>query len=305
MRVFLLFIMTLNFLFSAELFHTIKTNSNVTNIGIYDDLLYISTDGGEVQITNLQNFETEKFINIPETKNFFGIQKAKIFNIDKFDDEILILATGNLGKKVLYLYKNNFLKSIELKNESIKKAKFITKNKVVLASLSNEIYFYDLDEEKLISSYKFSTSALSDFEILDDEIIVSCEGGSIFVYSIKQSAIIQTINAHKDNIYDIEVAKNKTIISGSTDRKVGIYKDKNLNFLESKFLVYAVGISNDGKTAAFMSDEDSKITVFDTKTLNKLDDIKTDQGIINGIIFYKNLIITSSYAKDIKVWRLK
>ena len=272
---------------------------------IHNELLYISTDGGEVQVVNLGSFKNEKFIALPDTESFFATQKAKVFNTDEINSKILILANGNLGKKILYIYENKKLKSIELKNESIKKAKFIDEKTVALASLSNEIYFYDLDEKKVTSSYKFSTSALSDFEILGQNIIVSCEGGLIFIYSIKDSAVIKTINAHKDNIYDIQVADNGSIISGSTDRKAGIYKNDTLNLIESEFLVYAVGIDKSGKKAAFMNSEDSKVVVIDTKTLNKTDEIKTSQGILNGIIFYNDFIMTSSYEKDIKIWRVK
>lgn len=83
-------------------------------------------------------------------------------------------------------------------------------------------------------------------EILDDLIIASCEGGLIFFYDIGKKWALNTIFAHKDNIYDIEVAKNGVIISGSTDRKVGIYKNDNLEKIDSIFLVYKVGINDDG-----------------------------------------------------------
>lgn len=47
-----------------------------------------------------------------------------------------------------------------------------------------------------------------------------------------------------------------------------------------------------------MSDEDSEITIFNIKDLSIKDVIKTDQSIINGIIFYKDFLITSSYEKN-------
>jgi len=305
LRVFLLLILAINLVFSSELFRTIETNSNVTSMDIHEGHLYISTDGGEIQVVNLENFENEKFISLPDTTCYFGVQKAKVFNTDELNSKILILANGDLGKKMLHVYKDGNLESIELKNESIKKAKFLDEKTIVLASLSNEIYFYSLDEKKITSSYKFSTSALSDFEILGDNIIVSCEGGLVFIYSIKENKITKTISVHKDNIYDIAVANDGTIISGSTDRKAGIYKDDKLNLVEAKFLVYAVGIDESGKRAAFMADEQSKVIVIDTASLNKVAEIETNQGIINGIIFYSDLIMTSAYEKNIKIWRVK
>ena len=292
MRVFITILLLFKFIFAAEFLGEIKTNYPVTNLILKDKNLYISTDSGEVLVYDVEQNKTIKTINLPQISSYFETKSPKVFSTDAFDDKILILSEDDYYKRAIFT----------LDNETVKKALFINENLIVYASLSSEISFFDLNKKEVIFEYKFSTSSLGDIEILDDILIVGCESGEIYKFSLDENRVLDTILAHKDNIYDLYMNCKDEFISGSADKNAVFYKDGNLKSFQANFLVYAVGLSD--KYLAFMSDENSDILVLD-KSFNRVDFIKTEQSTLNAIIFYKDLIFSSAYEKNIKIWRIE
>lgn len=302
MRVFIAILFLLKFVFAAEFLGEIKTDYPVTNLILKDKNLYISTDNGEVLVYDVEQNQTIKTINLPQISSYFEIKLPKVFSTDAFDDKILILSEDDYYKRAIYIYENGTLNKIKLDNESVKKALFINENLIVYASLSSEISFFDLNKKEVVFEYKFSTSSLGDIEIVDDILIVGCESGEIYKFSLNENRVLDTILAHKDNIYDLYMNCKDEFISGSADKNAVFYKDGNLKSFQANFLVYAVGLSD--KYLAFMSDENSDILVLD-KSFNRVDFIETEQSTINAIIIYKDLIFSSAYEKNIKIWRIE
>ena len=302
MRVFIAILLLLKFVFAAEFLGEIKTDYPVTNLTLKDKNLYISTDSGEVLVYDVEQNQTIKTINLPQISSYCETKLPKVFSTDEFDDKILILSEDDYYKRAIYIYENGTLNKIKLDNESVKKALFINENLIVYASLSSEISFFDLNKKKIIFEYKFSTSSLGDIEIVDDILIVGCESGEIYKFSLNENIVLDTILAHKDNIYDLYMNCKDEFISGSADKNAVFYKDGNLKSFQANFLVYAVGLSD--KYLAFMSDENSDILVLD-KSFKRVDFIKTEQSTLNAIIIYKGLIFSSAYEKNIKIWRIK
>lgn len=295
------------FAFGAQKINELNLAYDVTNINLKGENLLISTDGGKFYIYNVKdgNFTTQ--ISLPNVKTYYDdAQKAKIFNADEINRKILILSQGDFGKKQLFILQRGVLSSLNLKSESIKKALFIDENTVVLASIGNEISFLDLDKNEITFSYKFSTSSLSDIELNTDRsyIVAGCESGIIYLFDIKMKKVITSFDVHKDNIYDVAIADNDTIVSASADRNMAIIAQNQTKLIPSKFLVYAAGISADGKFAAFMSSEDSDVTIINTNSQRKLTTLKTKQSTINGLIFVSDdTLISSAYEKKIYFWR--
>ena len=302
MRVFITILLLFNSIFAAEFLGEIKTNYPVTNLLLKYKNLYISTDSGEVLVYDVEQNKTIKTINLPQISSYFETKSPKVFSTDALNNKILILSEDDYYKRAIYIYENGALTKIKLDNESVKKALFINENLIVYASLSSEISFFDLNKKKVIFEYKFSTSSLGDIEIVDDILIVGCESGEIYKFSLNENRVLDTILAHKDNIYDLYMNCKDEFISGSADKNAVFYKDGNLKSFQANFLVYAVGLSD--KYLAFMSDENSDILVLD-KSFNRVDFIKTEQSTLNAIIIYKGLIFSSAYEKNIKIWRIE
>lgn len=303
MRKFLVFLMLFSFSFGANLVGTIETKHNVLGLNLKDNLLMISTDGGELVVYDMDKNSTLFDLELKDIETFFGdFVKPRVLSGDIFGKKVMMLGESDFGKKALYFYENGELKKQELENEGIKKALFIDENLAILASMSNEIYLYDITKAKILSQKKFSTASLGDMEVLNGLVFVGCESGVVYVYNPKNSET-QMIPLHKDNIYDIEISSNIDIISGGVDKHAGLYVGSQRKKFESSFLVYAVGINSNGSKAALMSSENSDVTVFDTKNLEVISKFNTEQSILNGIKFYGlNLLLTSAYEKNVKIW---
>jgi len=208
---------------------------------------------------------------------------------------------------VLYLRENGEMKSIKLANQAIKKALFLDDEHIVLASISNEIYFLNLKSGEIYENFKISIAMLSDMELSEDRktLAIGCESGKVYLYNIKTKKMDQVLDIHTDNIYDIAY-KNNVLITGSTDRIAGIFSAGSLKKINTGFLVYGVGLSDDGKIAAYMSDEMSDVNLVDSVSLEKIAMLKTGQSTINSIVFIgDNEVVTSAYEKKILFWRVR
>lgn len=311
MRAFILSFMLLNLLFCDVVdvaYKSIKVSANVLNTTLLDGDLYIATDDSIVEIYNIKDEKFKEPILLKRVKNFFSESEgAKVFSVDKIDNTLLVLAEDDYGGRILYVKEDRGLKPIKIANQGIKKALFLDKNRVVLGSISNEIYILNLKTKKIEYDFKISTASLSDMQFNEarTSLAIGAESGKIYIYDMQNKKQTLVLDMHKDNIYDISY-KGSNIISGATDRAVGIYTQGKSKKIDTGFLVYGVGLSDDGSIGAYMSDELSDVSIIDMKTLENIALLKTGQSTINSIVFIgKNEVVTSAYERNLLFWRFR
>ena len=311
MRVLFFLFTLLNFIFAAQIstpYEEIEASANVLSTTLISGKLFIATDGGTVEIYDPKQSKFEEIIKIDDIKTYVSDhERPKILSIDELGGKILILSEGDYATKVLYLRENGQMKSINLTNQAIKKALFLDGEHVALASISNEIYFLNLKSGEIYEHFKISIAMLSDMEISEDRgtLAIACESGKVYFYNILAKKMDRILDIHTDNIYDIAY-KNGVMISGGTDRIVGIFSAGTLKKINTGFLVYGVGLSTDGKIAAYMSDEMSDVNLVDSSSLENIAMLKTGQSTINSIVFISdNEVATSAYEKKILFWRVR
>lgn len=311
MRALFFLFTLLNFIFAAQIsapYKEIEASANVLSTTLISGKLFIATDGGTVEIYDPKQSKFEEIIKMDDIKTYVSDhERPKILSIDELGGKILILSEGDYATKVLYLRENGQMKSINLTNQAIKKALFLDGEHVALASISNEIYFLNLKSGEIYEHFKISIAMLSDMEISEDRgtLAIACESGKVYFYNILAKKMDRILDIHTDNIYDIAY-KNGVMISGGTDRIVGIFSAGTLKKINTGFLVYGVGLSSDGKIAAYMSDEMSDVNLVDSVTLDKIAMLKTGQSTINSIVFISdNEVLTSAYEKKILFWRVR
>ncbi len=313
MRIFIPFFMLCTLLFSGEIltpYKVIEAHANVISSALINNRLYLGTDSGRVDIYDLQKERFLEPIVLPRVKTHFTDNEfAKVFSIDELAGKLMVLSETSYGKRILHIFedvkgKRTETLSIHLENESIKKALFLDENTVLIGSLSNDIYFMDLRTQKITFSHKFSIAALSDFELSEDRstIALGCESGIVYLFDHKNRKVLQEIQLHKDNMYDIDY-KQGAIISGGVDRHAGVFTGSTY-MMKSDFLVYAVALNKNASIGAFMSDEQSDIDLFDTQTRAIIARIKTEQSTLNGLHFLSDSeLISVAYEKKVKFWR--
>ena len=281
-------------------------NANVLNIKQIRKDFLISLDNGEIEILD-ENFTQKMNYKFPKIKTYFGdLIESRIFSADLLDDEILVLLSSDFGaQKLEILGKKDF----DLKSENFKNAFFINKNLAILADLSGEIYFFDLQNGKISDPIKISSSSLSSVEISPNRkiLVLASEGGKIYVFDIVSKKILSQKSLHKDRIHDLAISSNLKIATGANDKSASFFDFKNdiVKNFESEFLVYAVSISENGKTLAYQSSENGDITLINTQNFEISNIIKTNDGNLGSIILNNNFIVTSNFDKKIKVWSIK
>ena len=290
----------------------IKAGANVISSNLIDEILYLGTDGGELDIYDIK---AEKFLEPIKFRtvktHFSDAEPTKIFSIDRLGDTLLVLTEMDYNERYLYVFKKegalwSEISNMRLANKSAKKAFFIDEKTAVVSDFGNEIYFIDLESKKAVFKHKFSIALYVDFEInkTRDKIAIGAESGVIYIYNLKTRQTERTLNFFKDNMYDIDY-KNDVVAVGSIDKQAGVY-DGRMNYFKSDFIVYAVGLSEDAKTFSFMNGEQSDILVYDVSSKEKLATVKTGQQILNEIyLSNEGRLISVAYEKEVKFWSVK
>ena len=290
----------------------IKAGANVISSNLIDEILYLGTDGSELDIYDIKADKFLEPIKFRTVKTHFSDEEpAKIFSIDRLGDMLLVLTEMDYNERYLYVFKKendgwSEVSNMHLANKSAKKAFFIDEKTAVVSDFGNEIYFIDLESKKAVFKHKFSIALYVDFEInkTRDKIAIGAESGVIYIYNLKTRQTEQTLNFFKDNMYDIDY-KNDVVAVGCIDKQAGVFNG-SMSYFKSDFIVYATGLSDDAKTLAYMNGEESDILVYDIASKTKLATVKTGQQILNEIYLSDSgRLISVAYEKEVKFWSVK
>ena len=277
---------------------SIKAGANVISSNLIDEILYLGTDGGELDIYDIKAGEFLEPIKFRTVKTHVS-------------DALLVLAEMDYNERYLYVFKKegagwSEASNMRLENKSAKKSFFIDAKTAVVSDFGNEIYLIDLDSKKAVFKHKFSIALYVDFEINEtrDKIAIGAESGVIYIYNLKTRQTEQTLNLFKDNMYDIDY-KNGVVSVGSIDKQAGVYNGET-SYFKADFIVYATALSPSGKSLAFMNGEQSDVSVYDVASKKKLATVKTGQQILNGLYLSNGgRLISVAYEKEVKFWSVK
>lgn len=291
--------------------YSITVSGGVTDLVLKNKLLYIGTKEGAVDIYNIKTKKIINKIELPKIKDFVGdLVNAKIYSVDVLEKKVLILSQGAKGGRNIFLYKNNKLTEIisAKKKMYIARAKFIGKSTITFALLSNQIYLYDFINKKELFNLQISQSKFSHFKLSEDksEMIIADESGNLKKLDIKTAKVIQTFKDYNlDNVFQVDY-KNDIILTAGQDRRAVVYNQGNTYFKQVQFLIYSCALSPSAIKAAFASDEDNNVTVFNTKNKKELYTLTQTKMTLSNILFIneKELFVASD-ANSINYYKLK
>ncbi|HIP11942.1 MAG TPA: WD40 repeat domain-containing protein [Arcobacter sp.] len=265
--------------------------------------IYVATDASSVDIFDLKSKKLIKSVKIPQIKDFMGdIIDAKIYNVDIYNNKILLIAQSIKGLREIHVWEDNKLNtiiSIE-KHLFVAKAKFIDDNTVLFSTLGNEMYLYDYKKSKILWKIDVKpndatfNSTFADFALNEDKslAVVADESGDLKIVDLKNAKVIKVLaGKNLDKVFKVDIKNNKIITAGQDGRCV-VYdlKSKRDYFLREKrwFLIYGAGLSPNAKLGAFSSDENNNVTVFNTKTKSKLYKLTNNLMTLSSILFISN-----------------
>ena len=291
-----------------------KTSKGLATDIIYvKNRLYVATDTGRVDIFNTKTKKEIKHLQLSKIKDFMGDDiDSKIFTIDMYKGVLLLLSQDNGGYSRVNFYTNGKLENvISYDNKlNIIKAKFIDKDTILLALISNDIISYNVKTKKKNWTVQASMSKFSNFALNNDRsaVAIADESGDVHILSTKDGTKIKTLSGQNvDNVFSIDF-KGDVVLTGGQDRRAGVYNLKNSNayYKASKFFVYGVGLSPSGKIGAYSCDINNDVKLFNTATRETLAKYKVTKMVVNSIYFIneKEFFIDSNSPK-ILYYKLK
>jgi WD40 repeat protein len=317
MRIFKLltifFLLILN-IFAKDLTpnYSLKTSGGVTDLVLKNENLYVATTDSSVDIFNINTKEKINSIKVPKIKDFMkDTIEARIYSIDVLENNILILSQGESGGRNIDIYKDGELnKIIEDKDRLfIAYAKFIDENHIIYALLSNQIYLYDIKNKKVVNEVQISQSKFSNFKLNEDKskVVVADESGILTLLNTKDLNPIKRFDTlNLDNVFQVDMKKDIFITAGQ-DRRCAIYSlDERISYYkEGSFLIYSAALSPSAKLAAFASDEENNVTIFNITTKENLYKLTQNKTTLTNILFInENEIFVSSDDEKINYYKL-
>jgi WD40 repeat protein len=310
----LLFLTTLNAQKLVKAEYTYKITSGLVSDVLFEDgKLYVSTDVGNVEVFDTKSKKEINTIKLTKIKDFMGDEvNSKIFSLDMLSKRLLILSQDSGGYSRVHLFEDGKLTQIVSKDDKLNiiKAKFIDKNSIVIALISNDIISYDITTKKKkwitqASMSKFSSFALNNSRSL---VAIADESGDVHLLSTKDGSKVKTLSGQNvDNIFSIAF-RGDVVLTGGQDRRAAIYNVKTGSSYHksSNFFVYGVGLSPSGKIGAYSSDLKNDVTLFYTRTREPIAKYKSNKAIVNSIYFIneKEFFINSS-SKVVGYYRVK
>ena len=316
MKILLTLILFLSSLYSASMKMPIaafKADGGVNDIVYKDAKLYAATALGVVNIFDVKSKKIIKTIKVSKITDFMGDEiNAKIYSVDVQGDKILLLSQGLKGYREVSIYENSKLsKVISITDKlSIAKAKFIDKENILLALLSNDIISYNIKTKKANWTIQASQSKFSNFALNEDktQVVVADESGDLHIFATKNAALLKILSGQNlDNVFAVDF-KNNTIATAGQDRRSVVYNltSNTAYYKTSAFLIYGVGLSPSAKLSAFSSDEKNNVTVFKTNTKSNVATFTGNKMTLTKILFInENEFFVCSDDRVINMYKIK
>ena len=303
-------------LFGAEITpkKMIEAGGNVQSIVLYGDKIVAGTSAGTIEVYKLSDTSLSYKVSFDMIKDFMGESIApKVFSVDMLESTNTYLAVlqASSGARELVMVENGAKKVLidASKNKFITKAKFVDKNKILIALLSNELILWDITLGKEQYVIQPTSSHFSDFSFNENKTIVasSCESGEITLSDVKSGKIIKVLSSgNVDNVYKVDFRNGKILCAGQ-DRRGIVYDVQSEKFdrFDASFLIYAGALSPSSKLGAFAFNEQNDIVIFDLENKAKLHTLIGQKSTLNTIVFVNEKeLVSGSDDKFILIWRL-
>ena len=293
---------------------TFRVNGNINDVVYKKGMIYVGTASGKVDVVDIKTGKITKEISMAQIKDFMGDTiDSEVFSVDESNGRILILSQDLNGYTRLDIEENKKLLHLLDKKDKlyITKAKFVTKERVLLGLLSNVYILYDIEKRKILWQKQITMSKFSNFALNDSktEVATADESGDINIVSLENGEIRKHFaGINKDEVFGIDWKKN-IIITGGKDKKVGLYDANSFSTYEKayNFFIYSVALSSDAKTAAASFNDKNDVALFDVASkANKGKLVKNSSKTVSILFINDNKeVIVAANNDKINLYKLK
>lgn len=292
--------------------YKLRASGMVYDILVDDGRLFAATDAGKVDIFDIAEKKLDRSIELPGIKDFMGdVIAPKVYSIDVLKGRMLMVSTGEAGYNNVYLYDGKRLRQlIGLSDKlTLKEARFIDEDTILLGLLSNELILYKISSAKHLYKVQISPSHFNDMALSEarDKVATADESGDTHIVNVADGKVEKLLTGQNvDNVYKLDY-KNGVVITAGQDRRCAVYAPARPAYhLSGTFLLYAAGLSPSGKIGVFATNMENDIQVFNIRTRSKLSMLKGHNATLTAFAFIdESELFSSAEEKDILFWKLK
>lgn len=292
--------------------HFIRADGIINSLYSLDNILYISTLNGKVEIWDLAKRAKIGEIVLENIVDINGERiKPKVFFSHTLDNKKILIVSKGSSKTDISIYSDGKLKVLDFKGKMIKSAFFVNDEEILIGIDSYAILLYNIKSEKIVWYLEPEFEVFTDLVVNGDVALSSTEGGKIYMINIKNGEILKYLQgANFDKIISLASAKNVAITAGR-DKYCGIYDIKNGDFhrIKADFFINTAAISADSTLGAIIYNIQRDILLFDTRTLKAvaiIDGTYVADDWTNGQIrFLDNNTIATFRDKDVRVVKIR
>ena len=292
----------------------IPVNGTTKDMVLRGNELIIGTDSGVLQVYDYEAKVFTQTITLPQVKDFVGdMIPPRVYSVDKIEERYLLISdSGKGGYANLWIHENNVTTQLLRHTDKIAaiKARFVTKEQILLGLLSNEAVLFDIQSKKELFRVQLSESKFSDFVLNEakTQAVYACESGVLNVIDTKTGKMLKELKSvNVDNVYKVDFKQG--IVSGAGQDRRGALYDIVMGtgtYIEGSFLIYATGLSPSAKKVAFAMDEKNNISIYTRSSKSKIAELQGQKSTLNTIIFKdENILFSSSDDETVMMWRLK
>lgn len=315
-KVLLIVIALLNFTVAVELKpeKQMKLSGGILDFVYYNGKIFASTEKGTVEVIDLKTWKLEKKVELPKFQDFMGgYQPPKVFSADVIGNNLAAVCESTGGNRDLYLKdeKGSMTKvNITAENLQYTKIRFWGENYIVIITKGSEVILYDVKNKKIFYRKQIGSYSFGDFTLCDNKKfgVLADEGGTAYLIDVSTGKILRKYDkVNVDQIYRVDCRAGK-IITGGRDRRIGYYDINTGNYkkIEADFIVFSIGLSLDGRLAAYQLNEGNDLAVYDFSEDRQIATLKGHRstvGIVNFIS--ENVLVSGSDDGKIMLWRIK
>ncbi len=295
--------------FELTQYKIFRYKNYISKVAFNKDYLIVGFENGTVEIRAFKNNSLIYTLKLPKIHDFAGdLIDMPIYSLDIHKNKLLILTQGENQSRVLFLFdiSSRKLKKVFSTKLTLMKAKFLDKNRIIFATLADEIVLYDTKTnsftyKKQIGNYVFSTFALNGSKNL---VAIGDESGVVKVFDVSKRKIIAKIDGiNKDKTLALSFFGN-LILNASVDKKIGIYNYKTLTLraqIDTKFLPYAAILCKN--CTIYQINEENDIAVYSFNLASNTQILKGHTMPLIGMGLVKDTLISYSPA-EIILWKI-
>jgi len=291
----------------------IPVDGTTKDMVLRGDELLIGTDSGVLQVYDYEAKVFTKTIALPKVKDFVGdMIPPRVFSVDKIEERYLLISDSGKGGYVnLWLHENNVTTQLLSHTDKIAaiKARFTTKEHILLGLLSNEAVLFDIQSKKELFRVQLAESKFSDFALNEakTQAVYACESGVLNVIDTKTGEMLKELKSvNVDNVYKVDF-KQGIVSAAGQDRRGALYDIVmgTGTYIAGSFLIYATGLSPSAKKVAFAMDEKNNISIYTRSSKSKVVELQGQKSTLNTILFKdENVLFSSSDDNTVMMWQL-